>query len=178
VPSFLKEIQALEEKGVKYKDRLFLSDRAHIDFDLHTVVDGLEEVELGESSIGTTKKGIGPTFSCKATRSGCMLADVFDPELLESRLRRMANGYRKRYGDLLKYDIEEEIARFKKYAETLSDFVIDEIPLLRDAKAQRLNVLVEGAQAAMLDITYGTYPFVTASNCTVGKFNTFRHDMH
>jgi adenylosuccinate synthase len=97
-----------------------------------------------------------------------MLADVFTPDVLESKLRRMADGYQKRYGDLLKYDVEEEVTRFKQYAQDLQNFVVDEIPMLRSAKASGANVLVEGAQATMLDITYGTYPFVTSSNCSVG----------
>jgi adenylosuccinate synthase len=147
---------------------LFLSDRAHIDFDLHHAVDGLEEIELGGDSLGTTKKGIGPTFSCKATRNGCRLADIFDHELLATKLHRMAAGYSKRYGGLLKYDVDEELARFKQYSEKLAEFVIDEVPLMRDAKNRGLNMVVEGAQAAMLDNTYGTYPFVTSSNCSVG----------
>jgi adenylosuccinate synthase len=97
-----------------------------------------------------------------------MIADIFDFETFETRLRRMADGYAKRFGSLLKYDVEEEITRFKGYVEVLGPFIIDEIPTLSSAKAQKLNVIVEGAQATMLDISYGTYPFVTSSHCTVG----------
>lgn len=168
VPSFFGELAKLKEKGLQYEDRIFISDRAHVDFDLFQAVDGLEEVELGKGAIGTTKKGIGPTFSSKASRSGMMLADVFDHELLEFKLRRLYDGYKKRFGDLLQYNVEEEISRFKKYTEELQPFVIDEVPLLRSAKASKAKILVEGAQAIMLDISYGTYPFVTSSNCSVG----------
>ena len=121
MPSFFNELKALKAKGLDWSGRLFLSDRAHIDLDLHQAVDGLEEVELGKGLIGTTKKGIGPTFSCKATRSGVTLADIFNPPLLESKIRRMHDGFCKRYGDLLKYDVEDEIARFKQYAEDLAE---------------------------------------------------------
>jgi adenylosuccinate synthase len=98
------------------------------------------------------------------------------------------DGYRKRYGDLLQYDVEEEVARFKQYAEDLRPFAIDEIPLLRSAKNSGAIVAVEGAQALMrkskmklkidystanaafaVDISYGTYPMVTSSHCS-GKF--------
>jgi len=114
------------------------------------------EVELGKSAVGTTKKGIGPTYSSRADRSGAMLADVFNDELLETKLRRMAHGYRKRYGDLLsKYDVEEEITRFKTYRAKLANLVVDEVPLIRSAKANGLKMVVEGAQAAGLDITFG-----------------------
>ena len=126
------------------------------------------EVELGKSAVGTTKKGIGPTYSSRADRSGVTLADTFDDELLETKLRRMADGYRKRYGDLLsKYDTEEEIARFKTYREKLAELVVDEVPLIRSAKAQGLKMVVEGAQAAGLDITFGVSPsfqFIFSSN--------------
>ena len=83
------------------------------------------------------------------------IADVFDHELLESKLRRLYDGYKKRFGDLLKYDVEEEITRFKSYTEQLQPFVIDEVPLLRSAKAAKSKILVEGAQAIMLDIGFG-----------------------
>jgi len=80
----------------------------------------------------------------------------------------MAAGYRKRYGHLSTYDVEEELARFKGYRETLAELVIDEVPLLQSARTQGLKLVVEGAQAAGLDIAFGTYPFVTSSNCSVG----------
>jgi adenylosuccinate synthase len=120
VPSFFGELTKLKEKGLNYEDRIFISDRAHVDFDLFQAVDGLEEVELGKGAIGTTKKGIGPTFSSKASRGGLMLADVFDHEILESKLRKLYDRYKKRFGDLLQYDVEEEISRFKKYTEARS----------------------------------------------------------
>ena len=168
VPSFFNELAKLKQKGLKTDDRIFLSDRAHVDFDLHQAVDGLEEIELGANSLGTTKKGIGPTFSSKATRNGVMLADIFDHEYLATKLRALYSGYKKRFGELLQYDVEEEIARFKGYAESLQSYVVDEVPLLRSAKKQNAKILAEGAQAIMLDNTFGTYPFVTSSNCSVG----------
>jgi adenylosuccinate synthase len=134
------------------------------------------EVELGKSAVGTTKKGIGPTYSNRADRSGATLADIFDDELLETKLRRMADGYRKRYGDLLsKYDPEEEIARFKAYRETLADIVIDEVPLLRSAKAQGLKMVVEGAQAAGLDIAFGVSPYFNLFSALTSGDIPFRH---
>lgn len=114
-----------------------------------------------------------------------MLADALDEDVLDKRLRRLADGYKKRFGDLLKYDVEEELTRLKvieasyfltptqltwpkTQLEVLRPYVIDEVPLLRSAKEQKAKILVEGAQAIMLDITYGTYPYVTSSNCSVG----------
>lgn len=88
-------------------------------FDLHQLVDGLEEIELGKGFIGTTRKGIGPTYSTKATRSGIRITDLFDKNQdfdlanLEGKLGRLAHGFKKRFGDLLKYDIEQELSKFK-----------------------------------------------------------------
>jgi adenylosuccinate synthase len=114
-------------------------------------------------------KGVGPCYSAKASRSGIFLANIFDSALLETRLRRMADGYRKQYGDLFKYDVEEELERFRTiYLQRLADMVIDEVPLLRSAKQNHWPVIVEGAQATMLCNTFGTYPQVTSSNCSVG----------
>lgn len=119
VPSFFEELEALEKQGLDTKGRIFISDRAHVVFDLHQLVDGLEEVELGKGSIGTTKKGIGPTYSTKATRSGIRIADLFDKEgnydakNLQEKLGRLADGFKKRFGDLLKYDLEEELSHYE-----------------------------------------------------------------
>lgn len=168
VPSFFKELEALEAHGLDTTDRIFISDRAHVVFDLHQLVDGLEEVELANSFIGTTRKGIGPTYSTKMTRSGVRIADIFDPEIFEAKLRRLAYGFQKRFGELLQYDVEVEISRYKDYRGKLAPYVVDQIPMLNSAKQQNLEILVEGANAIMLDIDYGTYPFVTSSNTGLG----------
>lgn len=168
VPSFFKELEALEKHGLNTQGRIFISDRAHVVFDIHQLVDGLEEVELGGSFIGTTRKGIGPTYSTKMTRSGIRVADLFDEEIFETKFRRMVHGFQKRFGDLLKYDPEAELARYKEYRVKLQEFVVDQVPLLNSAKASKSKILVEGANALMLDIDHGTYPFVTSSNTGLG----------
>ncbi|KAF2176356.1 Adenylosuccinate synthetase [Zopfia rhizophila CBS 207.26] len=168
IPSFFKELDALEKHGLHTGGRIFISDRAHVVFDIHQLVDGLEEVELGGSFIGTTRKGIGPAYSTKMTRSSLRVCDIFDEEVFETKFRRMVHGFQKRFGDLLKYDPEEEIARYKEYRVKLQDYAIDQIPLLSSAKEKNSKILVEGANALMLDIDYGTYPFVTSSNTGLG----------
>ena len=134
------------------KDRIFISDRAHVVLELHQLVDGLEEVELGSNMLGTTKKGIGPTYSTKMSRSGIRIADVFDQESFETKVRRLAAAFQKRYGDLLKYDVEKEIIEFRQYRDQLRPYVTDQVPMLQSAKSQGLEILVEGANALMLDI--------------------------
>jgi adenylosuccinate synthase len=152
-----------------------VSDRCHVDLDLHTRVDGLEEVELGKANIGTTGKGIGPTYSTKASRSGIHVADIFDKKLFDSKLRHLAASFKKRYGDLLVYDEDEEIARFDGYRETLKSYVVDQVPLIESAVKGNVKMLVEGSQALMLDIDNGTYPFVTSSNTGLGGVFTGLH---
>ena len=175
VPGFFKEIEKLEENGIDTHDRILISDRCHIDLDLHTKVDGLEEVELGKGSIGTTKKGIGPTYASKATRSGIHVSEIFNKELFDTKLRNLFRGYKKRYGDLLQYEPEEEIARFDDYRERLKPFVVDQVPLIESAIKGNVKMLVEGSQALMLDIDAGTYPFVTSSNTGLGGVFTGLH---
>ncbi|KAM0449273.1 hypothetical protein ACHAO4_007620 [Trichoderma viride] len=183
IPSFFAELEELERKGLEHvHDRIFISDRVHIDLDLHVAVDGLEEVELGDRKVGTTGRGIGPAYSTKAARSGIRLAEVFNAELFNSKLRRLASGYQKRYGDLLKYDVEEEIARFNEYRTKLRKYTVDAIAFMKDAQAKNTKILCEGANgrpdspsyypysdvltllALMLDLDWGSYPYVTSSS--------------
>ncbi|KAI1188764.1 Adenylosuccinate synthetase [Nemania serpens] len=157
VPSFFSELKQLDEKGLpNVYDRILVSDRVHINFDLHAAVDGLEEIELGERKIGTTGRGII-----------IRLADVFDQELFETKLRRLAHGYKARYGDLLKYDVEEEIERFRGYRTELAKYAIDGLSFMYSAQTSNMNVIIEGANAVMLDVSMGSYPYVTSSNTTI-----------
>lgn len=114
VPAFFKELNDLEAKGLQnVRERIYISDRCHVVLDLHQKVDGLEEEELGGKSIGTTRKGIGPAYSTKAARSGIRISEVFNEVVFEAKVRELARASKKRWGDLLRYDVEEEISRFK-----------------------------------------------------------------
>ncbi|QRV89500.1 adenylosuccinate synthase [Ceratobasidium sp. AG-Ba] len=168
VPSFFAELGALEQKGLDCTGRIFLSDRAHLVFDFHQIVDGLKEVELGDSdSIGTTKKGIGPAYSSKASRSGMRVHHLFDHDVFATKFRKLVEGRFKRYGHF-EYDTEGEIVRYKEFAERLRPYVIDTLTYIHKAIDQKKRVLVEGANALMLDIDFGTYPFVTSSSTNIG----------
>ena len=123
-----------------------MSDRCHIDFDLHIAVDQAQETERGASSIGTTKRGIGPAYASMATRSGITIAQMLNEEMFEKRLRKLADGYRKRYGDVLVYDVEDEIERFKGYREKLRPFVVEGVMFMSDAQTRNSEILVEGSQ--------------------------------
>lgn len=114
VPSFFQELNDLEKKGLpNVRQRIKISDRCHLILNLHQLIDALEEAELGSKSVGTTMKGIGPAYSTKASRNGVRISEIFNESLFEGKMRELAKVAVKRWGDLLKYDVEEEIARFK-----------------------------------------------------------------
>ncbi|KAK2810050.1 hypothetical protein FQN50_003244 [Emmonsiellopsis sp. PD_5] len=164
VPSFFKELAALESKGLQAAHkRIFISDRAQVCFDLHSVVDGLEEAILAGKKVGTTGKGIGPCYSDKAARRGVRIGEVLEEGVAERKLRSLAAGYTRRFGEL-KYDLEEEVKRFNEYRTKLAPFVVDQMSFMKKYSTTP-SILVEGANALMLDIDHGTYPYVTSS-CT------------
>lgn len=169
LPQFFEELAKNEAKGLNnYKGRLFISNRAHLVFDFHQAVDGLQEQEKGKNSIGTTKKGIGPAYSTKASRSGIRLADLLgDFSLFEEKLKGLISLHKRQFPSLV-IDVSAEIKKYKEYAEKIRPFVTDTVVYLNQALNERKNVLVEGANAALLDIDFGTYPYVTSSNCTIG----------
>eukprot|EP01134_Creolimax_fragrantissima_P003418 CFRG3418T1 len=171
IESLFEEAAKNEEKGLKnWQDRLIISDRAHIVFDMHQDIDGLQEAEksAGGSSIGTTKKGIGPTYSCKTERSGLRMAELLgDYDTFAEKFRMMASGCQKRHADLV-VDIDAELAKYKVLAEKVRPMVQDAVYTVFDSLQNDKSVLVEGANAQMLDIDFGTFPYVTSSSCSVG----------
>jgi adenylosuccinate synthase len=167
LPSLFKELEETEANGISCQGRLFVSSRAHLVFDVHQIVDGMREAERGGSNIGTTKRGIGPAYSSKASRSGMRVHQLFKFDEFEKLFRSFVANRKKRYGDF-DYNVEDELARYRVYAEKLRPLVIDTVPFVNAAIADGKRVLVEGANAAMLDIDFGTYPYVTSSNTTIG----------
>lgn len=174
VPSFFKELETIVAKGLDCTDRLFLSSRAHLVFDFHQIADGLKERELSSSNkaIGTTGKGIGPTYSTKASRSGIRVHHLVSQqpgawEEFTVRFQRLVESRKKRYGQF-DYDYDAELARYKDYADKLRPFVVDNVTFMHKALAEKKKILIEGANALMLDLDFGTYPYVTSSNTSIG----------
>ncbi|GBP17909.1 Adenylosuccinate synthetase [Eumeta japonica] len=169
LPGLFDELHKNESKGMKdWMDRLIISDRAHLVFDIHQQVDGLQEAEKGKNSLGTTKKGIGPTYSSKATRNGIRIGDlVGDFEQFEEKFRTLVATYKKTF-PALEVDVDGELARYKEFAVKVRPLVKDTVSYLYKAIREGKRILVEGANAAMLDIDFGTYPYVTSSNCSIG----------
>ncbi|EFX00192.1 adenylosuccinate synthetase [Grosmannia clavigera kw1407] len=166
--AFFKELSELEAKGVpNVHERIHVSSRCHLNFALHAAVDGLSEVQLGNAMIGTTKRGIGPSYSTKASRDGLRVIDLYS-DSFERKLRKLAGEYRQRYGDLLQYDVEAELRLYAESKDRLRPYIVDAVEYMRNAQETHKKVLVEGSQALMLDIDYGTYPYVTSSNTGLG----------
>jgi len=169
LPQMFEELKKNEDKGLTHlRDSLLISDRAHLVFDLHQEADGMQEREKGGKSLGTTKKGIGPTYSSKATRNGIRVADLIgDFQVFTDKFHALVSSYQRLLPGL-NVDIEAELAKYKNYAEEVRPFVIETVSYLNSAIKANKSVLVEGANAAMLDIDFGTYPYVTSSNCSIG----------
>ncbi|XP_011860323.1 PREDICTED: adenylosuccinate synthetase [Vollenhovia emeryi] len=173
LPGLFEELEKNESKGLKdWEDRLVISDRAHIVFDFHQQVDGLQEQEKGTQSLGTTKKGIGPTYSSKAARNGLRIGDLLgDFDKFSQKFNTLVTSYQKMF-PALHVDIKAELERYKVYSERIKPYVRETVQYLHQALNDGKKVLVEGANAAMLDIDFGTYPYVTSSNCSIGGVMT------
>jgi adenylosuccinate synthase len=112
-------------------------------------------------------EGIGPCYQTSRARTGIKLCDIFYPEQFEEKMKRLAAGYQKRFGDLFDYDVNAELARFEEYRETMKKYVVDGVSFMTSAQQKKdTKIVVEGANALMLDIDYGSYPFVTSSSTT------------
>lgn len=164
IPQFFKELNNLKAKGIDTNGRIFISDRAHVLFQLHKLVDGLQEKALGKLFIGTTGNGIGPCYSDKHARSGIRFSEILDKTYFDHRLRALAKRYQDQYGDLLQYDIEKEIQDFDEYRESLKPYIVDSLDIISKHQDPSQNILVEAANALCLDIDAGTFPYVTSSN--------------
>jgi len=168
----VQEIDNLEKDDVPINpDRLLISPGAHVVMPYARVLDGCREEALGGKMIGTTRKGIGPTYEDKVARRGIRIADLIDAanlkQSLESRLPEKHRILSEWYGAPIQ-DIDELLAWAAPLAERLRPFVTDTITLLHQAMESGETVLFEGAQGTFLDVDHGTYPFVTSSNCVAG----------
>lgn len=174
LPGLFEEIDGLESNGVSCKGRILVSDRAHLLFDFHQVVDGLREAELAKSFIGTTKRGIGPCYSSKVIRNGIRVCDLRHmdtfPQKLDLLLSDAASRFKGfEYGPNM---LKEEVEKYKRFAERLEPFITDAVDFMNESISQKKKILVEGGQATMLDIDFGTYPFVTSSSPSAGGICT------
>lgn len=163
----LEEMNGLEKKGVVLKGRLHLSHYAHVIFPFHCLLDKLYEESKGSQAIGTTGRGIGPCYADKASRIGIRICDLIDPKLFESKLRLLLS-FKNRELELLfnqsPLDFDAVFNEYKSYAKQLAPFVSDAEKRVAQGYIEGKKILFEGAHGTLLDINFGTYPFVTSSS--------------
>ena len=166
----LGELNALEERGIS-TDKVFISERAHVIMPYHVLLDRLEEESRGNSAIGTTGRGIGPTYMDKTARMGIRVGDLLDPESLRPRLEQTLDFKNKVitaiYGEE-PLSADEIMEKSLDWGNQLRPYVHPTEQLVQDLLAQDCNILLEGAQGTLLDLDHGSYPYVTSSSPTIG----------
>ncbi len=162
----LNELDGLAAGGVDI-DRIKIADRAHVVFPYHRATDRALELARGRESLGTTGRGIGPAYVDKAARAGITFGDLTIEKTVAARIR--ANAERARRAGAEVGSVDETIAETLDHARRIIPHVVDGVAYIHDAFARGRRVLIEGAQGSLLDVGYGTYPFVTSSHTIAGS---------
>ncbi|OIQ22802.1 adenylosuccinate synthase [Lacinutrix sp. MedPE-SW] len=166
---FIKELEGLDQFNIDYKAKLIVSRKAHLILPTHRLLDAASEASKGKAKIGSTLKGIGPTYMDKTGRNGIRVGDLEMPDWKE-KYRALANKHEAMiafYDVDIQYDLEEMEVEFFESVERLKELqFIDSEAYLHQALKDEKTILAEGAQGSLLDIDFGTYPFVTSSNTT------------
>ncbi len=170
--ALLDEIGQLRALNIPISPELLaISDRAHLVMPWHIVFDSIQEEQRGSAKLGTTKRGIGPCYADKHARKGIRMSDVLRPdafaEKVKAALEEVNFLLEKRHGKE-RIDPEEVISNYMKYAEVLKPLVTETSILINKLIDEGRNILLEGAHGTMLDLDYGTYPYVTSCSCIVG----------
>jgi len=169
--ALMEEIAALEARRVQVTGRLLISHRAHLIMPYHKLLDQAQEREGGEDRIGTTGRGIGPAYVDKANRMGIRIVDLLDRDWLQAKLRRNIEAKNKILKAIYQeeeLDVEKIIQEYLEFDQQIDPFVTDVSVFLNEAIQAGKSVLAEGAQGTLLDIDFGTYPYVTSSNPVSG----------
>jgi adenylosuccinate synthase len=169
--ALLAEIDALESAGIEVRGNLFISNRAHVLFPAHRMMEKMSEARPGRVSIGTTSRGIGPCYEDKMGRRGIRIADLIDPGTFRAQYDSVMEekvAIAKALGIYEELDLRRIRDEYEGFAERIRPMVRDTAMLLNQAIRDGKNVLFEGAQGTMLDIDHGTYPFVTSSSASAG----------
>ena len=160
------EIKELESNNISIKDKLFISEACHVILPTHVALDIAHEKSLGKSSIGTTGRGIGPTYEDKVGRRGIRLIDFSDVENLEKKLVKSMDYHNfllKNYYKVDTISVDSVLDKLLPIYMKIKNHITDVIPLILDLNKDS-NIIFEGAQGTMLDVDHGTYPYVTSSN--------------
>lgn len=169
--ALVDEIEMLKSHNIDVSGRLFISHKAHLIMPYHKMMDTVREKQNIDKSIGTTGRGIGPAYLDKAKRTGIRIVDLLDRKDFEEKLRYNINEYNevltKIYG-LEELDVEQIVEKYLEFDKLIDPYVTDISTILNEHIDQGKDIIVEGAQGALLDIDHGTYPYVTSSNPTSG----------
>jgi len=167
--ALLDEIKLLENHGISVKDRLFISHNAHLIMPYHKLLDSIQE--SGDQKIGSTGRGIGPCYTDKYARKGIRIVDLLNKKVLEEKIRENI----KEKNELLRkvyshegLDVDAIVDEYMHFDKTVDNYITDVPAYLNEAIADGKSILLEGAQGALLDIDFGTYPYVTSSSPTSG----------
>lgn len=166
----LEELDGLQKRGVD-TSRLLISANAHLIMPYHRALDKVSERFLGKGKIGTTGRGIGPTYADKVSRQGVRVQDMFDPKILRKKIELALNDKNQMLTKIYNrrsLDVEPIFEEYLGYAEVLRPHVADTSLILNKALDEGRTVYLEGSQGTLLDIDHGTYPFVTSSSPTAG----------
>jgi len=167
----IKELDDLESRGVSVKN-LRISDRANIIMPYHRILDGAEERMRKDAKVGTTGRGIGPSYADKVARLGVRMGDLIDEDVLSDKLEFLIPLKQRildAYGDSNRLDLDAIKSEYAGYGRQLKQYVTDTGALVEDSLRKKKRVLFEGAQGTLLDIDHGTYPFVTSSTTVAGN---------
>jgi adenylosuccinate synthase len=169
--SLIEEMESLVQRGVTLDGNLYISKNAHLIMPYHPALDRASEAKLGARRIGTTGKGVGPAYVDKAARVGIRMADLLDERLFREKLEfnlAQKNRLLREIYDAQTFTVDEILNQYLRYAGWLAPYITDTALLLHRWIDSGYSVLFEGAQATMLDIDHGTYPYITSSSTTAG----------
>ena len=170
-----REMEELKVRGYDLTGRLFISGKANLVLPYHKMIDRLSDSHKGDEALGTTSRGIGPAYVDKVNRLGIRVSDIFDRGTLERKLN-LTLGFKEDFADRSEdkkaFDRDYLLDSLLSYRDRLTPLACDTSTLLLEAIEEKKNILFEGAQGALLDVDFGTYPYTTSSNTSVGGIFT------
>jgi len=169
--ALIEEMEKLKTRGIDVDRNLLISEQAHIIFPYHWKIDELRELAKGKGKIGTTKRGIGPCYTDKVTRCGIRMIDLLDDGIFSAKLKynlKEKNAVLKNVYDFKGYSFSEIYSQYMGYRKKIERYIGNTTLIINQALDKGKRVLFEGAQGTLLDVDFGTYPYVTSSNSTAG----------
>lgn len=169
--SLIEEMDHLQGQGVRFGKNFVISQRAHVILPYHKAIDRASEQSKGSRKIGTTGRGIGPSYADKMARIGILMGDLLNPPLFKKKLEENLvemNWFLERLYKVETFQVDKVFDQYMAYADRLRSYIVDTTTLLNRAIGKNKTVLFEGAQGTHLDVDFGTYPYVTSSSSAAG----------